>query len=228
MRYSELLTDAWKLTWRNRWLWLFGLFAGTAGGSCSGGGGGNVDTSQMDESFSWQEVTPELGPAIAQVGRFVSEYWGLILLVLGALVLLWLVLLAISAVCQGAVISGGADLAEGRPTGMGTAWRGGLHAFGRLLALTLLLLLVSLVLLALLVAVVVLPIVQRGGSPITALFALLPILVLFGLAWNVVAVIVAYAQRKQRGDRTAAALQDRQHHDRHQQRHQHQGDQQQQ
>lgn len=37
MNYSELVAEAWRLTWRHRFLWVLGLFAG--GGL--GGGFGN-------------------------------------------------------------------------------------------------------------------------------------------------------------------------------------------
>ena len=42
LEYGALIRDAWQTTWRHRFLWILGLFAGGAVGvSFGGGAGGN-------------------------------------------------------------------------------------------------------------------------------------------------------------------------------------------
>jgi hypothetical protein len=39
MDYGALIREAWGTTWRHRFLWVLGLFAGGAVGVSAGGGG---------------------------------------------------------------------------------------------------------------------------------------------------------------------------------------------
>ena len=40
MDYGALVSRAWNLTWRHRFLWILGLFAGGGVSSCGSGAGG--------------------------------------------------------------------------------------------------------------------------------------------------------------------------------------------
>jgi len=80
MDYTEILTRAWQITWRHKWLWVLGLFAGGSYSSSSG--------SSWQESFdpSGASGTPSLGglewTLIALVGVVVIAI-GLVFWVLG-------------------------------------------------------------------------------------------------------------------------------------------------
>ena len=40
MDFGEVLTKTWKIIWKYKILWLFGIFASCSGGGGGGGGGG--------------------------------------------------------------------------------------------------------------------------------------------------------------------------------------------
>jgi hypothetical protein len=42
MNIGEVLSRAWKITWKYKVLWIFGILAGCASGGGSGGGGNGL------------------------------------------------------------------------------------------------------------------------------------------------------------------------------------------
>ena len=42
MNFGEILTKAWKIIWKFKVLWIFGILASCGQGGGSGGGGGNT------------------------------------------------------------------------------------------------------------------------------------------------------------------------------------------
>ena len=54
MNYGEVLSKAWKVVWKNKILWLFGILAGcgAVGGSNGGGGGSSGGSSAASNNFS--------------------------------------------------------------------------------------------------------------------------------------------------------------------------------
>src|SRR3989442_11837018 len=119
MEYGTLIRDAWRLTWRHRFLWLIGLFAGGAGSMPGGGGGWRMGPSDRD--------APRMGEMAGRMGSeamaWVAANAWLVGLGLAVLVLFGLGLVALSLVSQGAMARATADLAEGPPTGARPAWR---------------------------------------------------------------------------------------------------------
>ncbi len=198
MNVGALIEDAWRTTWRAKWLWVFGLFAGGASGSCGGGSPNfSYGTSQPFSADASAPSTAEMERLLNQVMAAMAAYWALLV---GAAVVLFLVGLALwvlSIVCRGAAIDGGAAVAENRPTGPGPVWRAGLASFWRLLGLHALLLLLGLLTLAA-VAVAVLSLAVHPGQPIDWL-ALLGVIGVTGVVsfavWTVLGVLVAYAER---------------------------------
>src|SRR5215212_3185685 len=125
------------MTWRHPFLWVLGLFAGGAAGASFGGGGGGGDHARprMDGThLSGVDFGPEAMMAWA------TGHVGMIVGIAALLVLVVLTLLVVSLIAQGGMAGATAELATGRPSSFGRAWRAGVHLFWRYAGLWLLLL----------------------------------------------------------------------------------------
>jgi hypothetical protein len=173
MDYGALVGEAWRLTWRHRFAWIFGLFAaGSAGGfginpQMPGGFGGTPTTSRLPSATSGAAGTAGTAGTAATAGTtgasgtaglpfdeaqlassisdFVTRYAGLIVVLVLLAVVLGLILFVVSVLCHGAMARTTLDLALGRPVTLGSAWAAGRRLFWRYLGLDLLLLAVSVV-----------------------------------------------------------------------------------
>jgi hypothetical protein len=137
MNYGELLTRALTISWRHKYLWLLGLLAGE--GAMFGlpnvqgrpvrenGGGPQLWTGAPGEFTAW---------AAANAGLL----WAAAV----ALAIAVIVLLLVSAVASGALIRAAAEHDQGRPFGLGPAWRSGLQSFWPVLQIKLLTVFVAL------------------------------------------------------------------------------------
>lgn len=158
MDYTDILTSAWKVTWRYKILWLFGLFAGA--GMAGGGGGSSSYRTQQPASTS---LTNEM--AIART--FIERYIGVILLVAVVLVLLALVFLVVGVAARGGIIHLVNEAEEGREVRATDGWRVGFRKWWRIFGVGLLAGLPGLALvfaLAGVVAIGVVALIRRGGS----------------------------------------------------------------
>jgi hypothetical protein len=179
MNYGELLSEAFRLTWRNRFLWFFGFFVGGTGGSFNfpanfGGQGGNVP------------FGPDAGPL-----RWISEHLTLFLTaVIAVVVLLALVFIVLSMISHGALAESVAALHRGEPRRFGLAWRTGTANFWRVLILKILFFLMALGLVLLLSIPVLL-----GGLAVFSLTdstGLRVLAVVLGIIFAVAALIVVF------------------------------------
>jgi hypothetical protein len=127
--YGQIIQDAWRLTWRHRFLWIFGLFAGAGGGSCglnsgsgfrSPGGGGSTD-----------DLRRGVSTAADAAGQWVASHLALVLAAFAAFFLLGLVFIILHFVAKGALIGSSARLAMGESVTRGQGW-----AMGRRFAWT--------------------------------------------------------------------------------------------
>jgi len=95
MDFGEVLGKAWRIVWKHKVLWIFGIFAGCSSGSGGGGGGGGS---------GWQQGAGEgqpFGPGTTngierffqQAGQWIGD--NLWIVVLAGLVVLVLVVLGI-------------------------------------------------------------------------------------------------------------------------------------
>ena len=137
MSYRDLLRDSFRITRHNRYLWFFGLFAGTSFNFPSfnanfGGGGGNGDSGFGRAGFDDFRPPAE------------------VLIAIGLGVLLLVVLFAaLSVISQGALAESVAALDRGEQRSFGTAWRAGTSRFWRVLGQLVLLALIAIGLLLL-------------------------------------------------------------------------------
>ena len=136
MDYGSLIRQAWRFTWRFKFLWVLGLFAPSTVGSCSpySPGGGSTVQWRSDRR-ELENLPPEVGQGLFEAATWVNQNADLILLVALLAFLIGLAFFIISIIAQGAMASGTADVALGRETSLGRAWRVGVHLFWRYLLL---------------------------------------------------------------------------------------------
>src|SRR5215210_4308571 len=133
MNYGELLSEAFRLTWRNRFLWFFGFFVAGAGGSFN-----------FPTDFGSQMGQNPIGGAGGPL-RWISENLVLFLTaVIAVVVVLALVFLVLSMISHGALADSVAALHRGESRRFGSAFRAGTANFWRVLGLKVLFLLMAL------------------------------------------------------------------------------------
>ena len=129
MDFGEILSKAWKVIWKHKILWLFGVLAGcsiTGGYHGSGGGGGSSAASSGGSGFVGPQngyyngpsiVAPSTQRAFEDFFRWVSDInaWVWVAIAVGVLVLV--VLISIAAVLLGNLgltgVIKGAGMADG-------------------------------------------------------------------------------------------------------------------
>jgi hypothetical protein len=195
VEYGEIIGGAWRMTWRNRGLWLLGLFAGGASGSCSG-------TSFNSGPPTGSESTGAFGPSLdTYVEAIVAGIAAILpfLIVIGViLAVIWLAFWLLSVACTAAVIAGGDEAAAGRPVSLGAAWSRGSSAFGRLFSLQLMWLVLWIVVIGsiLLLTINSLPSQPRPAAAwLRWLFNLLGVLAVVSILGSLLSIVLAYAQR---------------------------------
>lgn len=161
MGYGALIGDAFRIAWRNRYLWFFGLFAAGTGGSYTYGDG------RGDRAYGGgiRDGAEPLDP-------------GILIAILGGALLLFLVFLALSVISNGGLADSVAAIDRGERRGFGATWRAGTSRFWRVLGLGILLVLLAI---ALVLAVAV---------PIGGLVAV-AFLLTDSVAFQVIAAILA-------------------------------------
>lgn len=117
MNYGELIKDAFWITWRNRFLWIFGFFLG---------GGQVFDLLQNANNLSQQEAFSFLGYdvplLVVRTRQLVLDNLVLFLVLAAALVLIGIFL---SLIARGALIDGVAVLHRGEERNFSSAFRVG-------------------------------------------------------------------------------------------------------
>jgi hypothetical protein len=205
MDYGALIKEAWATTRRRRFLWVLGLFAGGASGlSPTAGANLNLQVPGPPGPGTGgpDGVPADVAGAASAAGRWVADNAGLLLAVFVVLALLALAWTVLSLIAQGGLAEATVDLAEGRETTLGRAWRTGLRLVWRYVGLYLILIgLAVLVALALAALVGLLVAVGSGGGGGAGVAVLLGFLlgvplVVFGVVAGVaLGIVVTYALR---------------------------------
>ena len=131
--FGALLGRAWKITWQNKILWLFGILAAL------GGGGGNPNFSFDQSNFLGGAGGPNnLPPNLEQ---FVERMGPMIVAVALGLVclgfILALALIVLSVIGRGGLISGVLTAEAGKKVTFSEAWGAGVANFWRLFVIQL-------------------------------------------------------------------------------------------
>ena len=129
MDYGQLLTDAWRIVWRNKFLFILGFLAALGGTSGSG-----------SNNFSYTFDVDELPPGFERNLDLFLDQWvpivlGLLCLVLFLVIIFWL----ISLTAQAGLISAAARLEDGEKVSLGAAFGAGLSKLGRMIGIYLIL-----------------------------------------------------------------------------------------
>lgn len=196
MRYGEIISEAVGITWRNKFLWFFGFFAGAGGSFNFPGGGGNVGG-------------PGGGPGglpgpLSDIGRWISDNLALFLTVtITLVVIIGLALIALSIISQAALADSVTAIDRGESRRFGSTWRAGTANFWRVLGLKILLLLISLGISLALALVIGLPILgvflateSVAARVITVVLAVLAAIALLIVIFIPFAVISQWALRR--------------------------------
>ncbi len=209
MNYGDLIGDAVRISWRNKFLWFFGFFVAgsssfnfnvpTGGGNFDGGG---FDSDQSGAGF----------PFLAQIGG--GEFLLIALVSLLALVV-FLVFIALALISAGGLADSVAAIEQGQSRRFSSTWRAGVSHIWRVLGQALLFILIALGLLI----VIAIPVGLVIGGTILAtesvgLRVLAIVLgVLLGIALMIaifipLAVVGQYALRELvvRGERVSASI----------------------
>jgi hypothetical protein len=111
MNYPSLVRDAWAITWRTRFLWILGLFAGVTGSSLSFGRSSLPSNLAIEQAQAWIVAAVVVGVLLA----------------------------VLSVVARGGITQATVDIQHGQPSSLLSAWRAGARWFWRFLGLLVLL-----------------------------------------------------------------------------------------
>jgi hypothetical protein len=178
MNYGELLSEAFRLTWRHRFLWFFGIFVA---GASSFNFPANIGSGQEKAPFG-----PTAGPL-----RWISENLVLFLTaIITVVVVLAVVYLVLSMISHGALAEGVAALHRGEACRFGPTFRAGTANFWRVLWLKGLFFLMALGLALL----IFLPVVLGGlaAFSLTDSVGVRVLAVVLGVVFVVVALVAVF------------------------------------
>jgi len=177
VNYGELLSEAFRLTWRNRFLWFFGFFVAGA-------------SSNFPTNFGNQLAEGPSGPAAGPL-RWISENLALfITAVISVVVVLTIVFLVLWVISHGALAESVSALHRGETRRFGPAFRAGTSNFWRVLGLKVLFFLMALGLALL----IFLPVALGGVAlfSLTDSTGLRVLAVVLGVLFVVVALVVVF------------------------------------
>jgi len=168
---GDIIRDSFKLAWKYKYLWLFGLFA-SGGGGGGGNFGGRIDPSDIEAAQEW-----------------VLAALAAILLIGGAIALIVLVLHVIS---KTALIYNVYQIETGGVHSVGGGWDFGIKRFWPMLGVTLLEIIVGMAFVTVLVVVVIVSFVIHIAIGILSVLIAIPILIAGLMA---IALMWTYATR---------------------------------
>jgi hypothetical protein len=132
VQYEAVIREAWRITWRFRSLWVLGLFAGSAGPSCSWTNRtGDTGTGRVIPNDDAERITEA-------ITSWVTANLGLITAIAIAFAVIALVAVVVSLIAQGGLTRAGIEATQGGTPTLGAAWGAGLRFFWRYVGLALL------------------------------------------------------------------------------------------
>lgn len=139
MNYGDLIRDAFVISWRNKFLWFFGFFAGGTGTNFLSNvptGGGNFGGDDFEQSGA-SGFAAQVGPGIFDNAALIVA-----LVVVGVVILL--AFIALSLISQGALAESVAAIDRGEGRRFSSGWRAGLRNLWRVLGYYVVYVLISL------------------------------------------------------------------------------------
>ncbi|MCL5407672.1 MAG: hypothetical protein M1429_04210 [Patescibacteria group bacterium] len=183
MDYFKILKKALAISLKNRYLWIFGILIGGAGGSF-----GSSFSNSSSYSDKWDQYFNQVS-----WNNFWSIYGSIILLILGIILVLGFFWAILSVVAQGAILGSVEKIEKGQKHNFWEGLRFGWHKFWRVFGVGLSLFLIVL----LSVIVLVLPIIIFAVAKIYVLAVIYGIFVflLDLVLWLFLGVVAPYIQR---------------------------------
>lgn len=143
MDFGEILSKAWKIIWKYKILWVFGILAsfGQGGGGGGGSARGNVSNDNSNFNFdNFQNLPPEWQHGIDSFSRFMDniQWWWIALIILGFL-LIAIFFMVLSIIGKNGLILGTKLADDGaEKLTFGELFSGGLKYFWRVLGFSIL------------------------------------------------------------------------------------------
>lgn len=154
MDYIGILKDSYKIAIRNRYLWIFAILAG-------GIGGGNFSYSMPSSTSTtdaeqWKRFVDNFN-----VDQFITQYWGVIIAIIGLFVVFGLFWFILSVISQGALLGSVRAISEKQKSNFKLGFLFGWHNFWKVFATSLVSGLVILFSLIVLVVPIILFVVSK-------------------------------------------------------------------
>lgn len=188
MDYLALVKQAFQITWRNKFLWIFGILAG--GGAVSLNFSGlnfSFDSSSLEQANQASFVE-----FLNQIRSFYYAHeltiWLIILILLLFFVIIWI----FSLIFQGALIGGVAKIEKGEKTNFKHSFSLGWQAFWRILGLKIL---ISIIILIFLIILSLIIIGMFIVTPILAIILGVLLMLCFWFLALILSLIVHFALR---------------------------------
>lgn len=145
--FGEVLTRAWKITWKYKILWIFGILASCSRGGGGGSGGGGGGNGGSDGNGYSPFDTGEVQRVFNQIGEWLTSNWWVIALIILVVILLVLLSIFLGTIGRIGLIRGTLQAEEGaEKLSFGELFRGSMPFFWRVFGLTFLIGLISLLL----------------------------------------------------------------------------------
>jgi hypothetical protein len=178
--YGGIIRRAWHVTWRNRGLWILGVFAGVsgctggAGGGSGGGSGGNSGSGSGTGSGFGDWALPGGTGGLERFAERAQELLPLIVAVVVLLAFVGLLWSVFAVAARGGLVVGVNAAEEGAPRTTAELWREGFGRFWSLVGLDILLKLPLVAVSLLMLVMIVVPVagtLAGGGEPGVELIA---------------------------------------------------------
>lgn len=185
---GEVLTTSWKIIWKHKVLWVFGILASFARGGGGGSGGGGGNSGYQTGSGNAPFPTDQFERGFDQVGRFFQENLWVIVVVIIAIFIFSFLLYALGMMGKIGLIKGVYKVENGaQALSFGELWSESMPYFWRIFGMNFLI--------GLAFAVILIPLVLFGVLTAGIGFlCVLPLLcILIPISW-VVMVILEQAQ----------------------------------
>ncbi len=188
MDYGEVLGRAWKIIWKHKILWIFGIFAGCSRGGGGGGNGGGSGSRFANPGG----VNPGFEQFGNQFSNYISTHWWVIAVFVVAVLILAVLLAMLGAMGRIGLIKGTAKADAGAEhLGFMELWNEGKPYFWRIFLLSLLVLVaVLIVVLPIIGAAVALSVITLG----IGVLCLLPLICVLIIALWVLQLIIQQAE----------------------------------
>lgn len=128
IEYIQILKDAWKIIWNNKYLWWFGFFIAL------GGGGGFNFQLPINNNGSWEKKTEA---SKEEILGFINNYFEWIAAGLVILAVIMIILLVLRIISQAAIIKSVDGIKRGEKSGFSIGFKKGRKYFWKLLMIDL-------------------------------------------------------------------------------------------